>query len=147
MLSREHSGKVRLNLKWSWSISDWNFELKYFFQVRKSCFWDYPLDKWISTLAKLNNVNSTEKSNQKNIYPEVNSSPDVPRLEESILAIWEANDTFQLSVEGKLMFIAWEYGGRKTSVACVIVFYLHGGTFIFVYCFVRIDCVPVFLGF
>jgi len=45
-------------------------------------------------------VNSNKVSDET-IYPEVTSSPDVPKLEESILAIWESNGTFQASVEGK----------------------------------------------
>ncbi len=36
-----------------------------------------------------------------NIYPQVSSSPDVPKIEEAILALWEKNSTFQASVEGK----------------------------------------------
>ena len=44
-------------------------------------------------------MNSSETSTT--IYPEVTSSPNVPAIEEAILAIWEKNGTFQASVEGK----------------------------------------------
>lgn len=45
-------------------------------------------------------MNSSDQT-KTNIYPEVTSSPDVPKIEESILEIWEKNKTFQASVEGK----------------------------------------------
>ena len=44
---------------------------------------------------------NSDKAENNSIYPEVSSSPDVPKLEESILEIWEKNKTFQASVEGK----------------------------------------------
>ena len=44
-------------------------------------------------------MNSSETSTT--IYPEVTSSPNVPAIEEAVLAIWEKNGTFQASVEGK----------------------------------------------
>lgn len=45
-------------------------------------------------------MNSSEQT-PETLYPEVSSSPDIPALEESVLALWEKNRTFQASVQGK----------------------------------------------
>lgn len=42
------------------------------------------------------------KTNSKDsTYPAVTSSPDLPKIEEDILELWEKNKTFQASVDGK----------------------------------------------
>ncbi|HQZ14497.1 MAG TPA: isoleucine--tRNA ligase, partial [Acidimicrobiia bacterium] len=45
-------------------------------------------------------MNSKSNSNAS-LYPKVTSSPDLPKIEEEILELWEKNKTFQASVDGK----------------------------------------------